>query len=196
MSQSLPRLLPQPSPLYDVPVSTLTVVAAFPSVRNPSLHPETSNRCPRDLERAPCSHLCGAAEEQGELSWPAMLIHQHTSPFRLASTFRFSWRLVIQDFFGARHVARLSSGQMCWQGGDSGPLPFNTDIHCSNQAMSVFIYDKKEGPPQTLEAAPLHRPYYRKWRHVCPQGTSSAHHVATLAGLLTCTGNPTASAGV
>jgi hypothetical protein len=32
---------------------------------------------------------------------------------------------------------------MCWQVGNSGPLPFNTDVYCSNQAISVFIYDKK-----------------------------------------------------
>jgi hypothetical protein len=34
-----------------------------------------------------------------------------------------------------------------------------------------------------LEAVPLHCPHYGKWRHVCPQGTSNARHVATLAGL-------------
>jgi hypothetical protein len=34
-------------PLFDIPVSTLLVLAVSPFVRSPSLYPGTSNRCPR-----------------------------------------------------------------------------------------------------------------------------------------------------
>jgi hypothetical protein len=57
------------------------------------------------------------------------------------------------------------------------------DFYCEDQAFSAVFGNYKEGRPRTLEAAPLHRPHYGKWRHVCPQGTSNARHVATLAGL-------------
>ena len=76
----------QPSLLYEVQASALFVFAVFPSARSPSLHSGTSNRCPRDLARKTCSHSCGAVEEQGELSWPNMLIHQDTSLFGLYLT--------------------------------------------------------------------------------------------------------------
>jgi hypothetical protein len=37
-----------------------------------------------------------------------MLICQEASPFGLCLTLGFQWRLVIQDFFRARHVATLA----------------------------------------------------------------------------------------
>jgi len=177
MSQSLPCLFSQSSPLYDVQASSLFVLAVLPPVRSPSLHPGTSNRCPRDLEGTPCGHLCGAAEEQGELSWPNMLIHQDTSPFGLASTFRFSWRLVIQDFFEARHVAKLAGRADTWQTGNCGQpgaYPGLTPVvSCLNQPISMFLSNNKEGPIRIPETVPLDRPHYGKWRHVCPQGNSN-----------------------
>jgi len=51
------------------------------------------------------------------LCWLKMLIRQDTSPFGLCLTSGLQWRLVIQDFFGARHVARLPNWQTCWQAG-------------------------------------------------------------------------------
>jgi hypothetical protein len=47
MSQLLPPFLSQSSPLF--------ALAVFHSVRSASLHPVTSTRCPRDLERRPAT---------------------------------------------------------------------------------------------------------------------------------------------
>jgi hypothetical protein len=46
---------------------------------------------------------------------------------------------------------------------------FNPDIHCSNQVISVFFYNSKEGPPQVFEAVPLYCPHYGEWRHMPPR---------------------------
>ncbi len=169
MSQSLPCLFSQSSLLYDVQASALFVFAVLPSVRSPSLHPGTSNRCPRDLECTPCRRHCRAAEEQGELSWPNMLIHQDTSPSGFCLTLGLQWRLVLQVCFEARYVATLSRWQICWQAGDSGQLGFNTDVCCANQVISVFFHNRKEGPLRMIEAVPLYRPHYGKWRHMPPR---------------------------
>jgi hypothetical protein len=90
---------------------------------------------------------------------------------RSASAYPWDRRgdLVIQVFFGARHIATLSSWQICWQEGNSGQLGFNTDTCYSNQVVSVLFYDNKEGPLQVFEAVPLYRQHYGKWRHMPPR---------------------------
>ena len=116
-----------------------------------------------------------------------MLIHQDTSPFGLASTFRFSWRLVIQDFFEARHVAKLAGRADTWQTGNCGQpgaYPGLTPVvSCLNQPISMFLSNNKEGPIRIPETVPLDRPHYGKWRHVCPLGPLGAVIVATLTKL-------------
>jgi hypothetical protein len=86
----------RPLPLRDIihsPLLVLLYAKLLSRVVSPTLaHTGTSNRYPGELERTPCGHLCGAAEEQGELSWTSMLIHQDTSPFGLCSRLRLRWR--------------------------------------------------------------------------------------------------------
>ena len=120
MSQLLHCFFSQTSPLYDVQASSLVVLTGLPPARSPSLYPVRSDRCPRGLKRAPCSHLCGTAEEQGELSWPNMLIQRDTSPVGLGATFWISCRYGIQDFLGAGVVASLPGWQTGEPMGDSG----------------------------------------------------------------------------
>jgi hypothetical protein len=103
-----------------------------------------------------------------EVSWQRMLNRQDTTPFGLFSTLQPQWRLVIQDFFGARHVARLSSWQISWQAGNSVHPGPKADVYCSNPTISVFFYNSKEGPLQVFEAVPLYCPHYGQWRHMPP----------------------------
>ena len=48
--------------------------------------------------------------------------------------------------------------------------------------LSALFFNSKEGPLRSLEAVPLIA-HIMASGDTCPQGTSSAHHVATLAGL-------------
>ncbi len=74
-----------------------------------------------------------------------------------------------QDFFGARHFAKLSD----WQtdsSGQSGVYPgFTPAVCCPNPAISGLFYNNKEGPLRMLEAVPPYRPHYGKWRHMPPR---------------------------
>ena len=143
MSKLLSCLFSQSCPLYDVQAPTLFVLSVFPSVRSPSLHPGTSNRCPRDLERMTCRRHCRTAEEQGKLSWPNMLIPRDTSPIVPCLTLQSQWRHGIQDFLGAGVVARLSSRQTYreWVAlvGSGSSQPFSA----FNQTISVLFHNKK-----------------------------------------------------
>jgi hypothetical protein len=64
-----------------------------------------------------------------ELVLKNMPVRQDTSPFGLCLTLGLEWRLVIQDFFGAHHVARPPNRQICWQAGNSGQRGFDTDVY-------------------------------------------------------------------
>jgi hypothetical protein len=104
-----------------------------------------------------------------KVSSPKTLIRQDISPFGLCLTLGLQWRRVIEVFFGARHVARPSNWQICWQAGNSGQLGFTPAVRCPNQAISVCIHSDKEGPLRILEAVPLYRSHYGKWRHKPPR---------------------------
>jgi hypothetical protein len=98
-----------------------------------------------------------------------MLIHQDTSPSGLASTFWISWRLVLQDFFGAHPIAGLSG----WHTDNSGQPGVYAGLmpvaYCANQTISVLCCHSKEGPLQVFEAVPLYHPHYGKRRHMPPR---------------------------
>ena len=97
-----------------------------------------------------------------------MLIRQDTSPFAPCVTLGLQWRLVIQVCFGTRYVAKLSSWQICLQAGYSGQLGFTPPVCWPNQTISGFFSNGREGPLRILEAVPLYRPHYGKWRHCVP----------------------------
>jgi hypothetical protein len=99
-----------------------------------------------------------------------MLIQQDGSPFRLGSTFWFSWRLVIQDFFGARHVAKLSDWRIGWQAGNSGQQKLTSAVRCADQTISAFFYNSREGPIRILETVPPDRSHYGNGDMYAPKG--------------------------
>ena len=105
-----------------------------------------------------------------------MLIHQDTSPFGLASTFRFSWRLVIQDFFEARHVAKLAGRADTWQTGNCGQpaaYPGLTPVlPCFNQPTSMFFSNSKEGPLRMLKRSLSIAHIMENGDMYAPQGSS------------------------
>ena len=69
-----------------------------------------------------------------------------------------------------------------------GPLAFNTDVCCPNQVISVFFH-KRKGVRFKCSKRSLSITHIMASGDTCPQGTSNACHVATLAGLKTGTGN-------
>jgi hypothetical protein len=52
-----------------------------------------------------------------------------------------------------------------------------------NPTISVFFYNNREGPLQALLKPSLSISHIMESGDTCPQGTSNARHVATLAGL-------------
>ena len=89
------------------------------------------------------------------LSWPITPPRLYTGPFSLCLALWLQWRLVVQDFFGSRYVARLSGRQTYRQLGGSGEPGFISAVLCFNQTISVAFYNSKEGPLQVFEAVPL-----------------------------------------
>jgi hypothetical protein len=118
-------------------------------------------------------------------------IRQETSPFGPSLTLWLRWQLVIRDSSGHAISLRRQTGGFSgkvmtliacvfiW--GSSWPCCF------PKHTISVFFYNNREGPLQTLLKPSLCISHIMvSGDTVCPQGTSSAHHVATLAGLKTC----------
>jgi hypothetical protein len=67
--------------------------------------------------------LSGQRHESPDLKRPGRKCSPVRIPAYLASvSLRLQWRLVIQDFFGARHVAKLSDWQILWQTDNSSQL--------------------------------------------------------------------------
>jgi hypothetical protein len=121
-----------------------------------------------------------------EVSWPNVLIRQDPSPFGLCLTLGLQWRLVIQDFFGARNVARLSS---CQRASKQETLVNGVLIWGSTQ---TFVGLTKRFQGFSAIAKKDHSKYLKRSFSIadsmasgdtCPQGTSNARYVATLAGL-------------
>jgi hypothetical protein len=102
-------------------------------------------------------------------------------------TLRLHWQLVIRDPSGhAISLRRLTtelSGKVVtlvacvfiWGSSRLSCIP--------NPTISVFFYNHREGPLQALLKPSLSISHIMAGGDTCPQGTSSAHHVATLAGL-------------
>jgi len=63
----------------------------------------------------------------------------------------------------------------------------------SNQAISVFFYNNREGPLQALLKRSRSVAHIMASGDTCPLGTSNARHVATLAGLKASRTNHTTS---
>jgi hypothetical protein len=45
----------------------------------------------------------------------------------------------------------------------------NSDVYTANHRISLFFYNRKEGPLWVSEAVPLYRPHYGNWRHMPPK---------------------------
>jgi len=54
--------------------------------------------------------------------------------------------------------------------GNSGQLGFSIDVCCPNQTISVFFYNRQEGPLQLFEAVPLHSSSYVDGDICAPKG--------------------------
>jgi hypothetical protein len=124
-----------------------------------------------------------------EVSWLFRLTRQETSPFGPCLTLRLHWQLVIRHSSG--HAISLS----CLTAGLSGKVMTlvacvfiwgSSRLSCiPNPTISVFFYNNREGPLQALLKPSLSISHVMASGDTCPQGTSNARHVATLAGLRT-----------
>jgi hypothetical protein len=76
-------------------------------------------------------------------------------------------------------LARRRTGKWMALVGCGSSQPFGA----SNQAISVFFYNNREGPLQALLRRSISISHIMESGDTCPQGTSNARHVATLAGL-------------
>ena len=122
-----------------------------------------------------------------EVSWLIRLTRQETSPFGPCLTLRLHWQLVIRHSSG--HAISLS----CLTAGLSGKVMTlvacvfiwgSSRLSCiPNPTISVFFYNNREGPLQALLKPSLSISHIMASGDTCPQGTSNARHVATLAGL-------------
>jgi hypothetical protein len=125
--------------------------------------------------------------ESSYTSMPDMIPRQDTTLFGLFSTLRLQWQPVIRHSSG--HAISLS----CLSAGLSGKVM--TLIACvfiwdSSRpscipvpTISVFFYNNREGPLQECLKRSLSISQIMASGDTCPQGTSNARHVATLAGL-------------
>jgi hypothetical protein len=155
--------------------------------------------------------LCAASAASAIRRVPSFCVCAHRSadppsgsPRRKCSSVRIQaqsysdiglqWRLVIQDFFGARHVARLSNWQICWHVGDSGQCGFAQMFIDVIQRFQCFSTTTKRGRFEYLKRS-LSIAHFMANGDTCPQRTSNARHVATLAGLHGSRESPTASTG-
>ena len=124
-----------------------------------------------------------------EVSWLTGLTHQETSPFGPCLTLRLHWQLVIRHSSG--HATSLSCLTAGWSGKavTLAACVFiwgSSRLSCiPNPTISVFFYNNREGPLQALLRRSLSIPHIMASGDTCPQGTSNARHVATLAGLKT-----------
>jgi hypothetical protein len=134
-----------------------------------------------------------------EVSWLIRLTRQETSPFGPCLTLRLHWQLVIRHSSG--HAISLS----CLTAGLSGKVMTlvacvfiwgSSRLSCiPNPTISVFFYNNREGRLQALLKPSLSISHIMASGDTCPQGTSNARHVATLAGLQGSRGSPSASTG-
>jgi hypothetical protein len=117
-----------------------------------------------------------------------MLIRQDTPHSAFVRHWGCSGDPVIQVRFGARHVARLSNWQMCCQTDNSGQPGFNADVCCRNSVISIlfnFLGGSAKRDRFKYSKRSLFIAYIMASGDTCPQETSNARHVATLAGLKT-----------
>ena len=122
-----------------------------------------------------------------EASWLIGLTRQETSPFGPCSTLRLHWQPVIRDSSGhAISLRRLTAGLS----GKVMTLVARVFIWGSsrlsrvlNPTISAFFYNHREGPLQECLKRSLSISHIMASGDTCPQGTSNARHVATIAGL-------------